>query len=146
MTIRGISRCGGLLLLLYLLQACSVDRDVSKSELHRKADPVMVWGGESSDGYLKVELWDRGTMKHKPFQELIVYHPDGELETYSGLMTKLPQDLHPAPGAWQVFVRLPEYPYRLSAIVAMQCPNGTLRLYLNASPDLRGPCEVRPVF
>jgi hypothetical protein len=108
---------------------------------------MLVWGGESLMGYLKVELRGANPQSRTFLLELRVYRSDGSVNSYSGLMVELPNELRPpgSAGVWQAFVHFPDSVQQNQMIVAMISPDGLLRLFVARAPDARSPSELRPL-
>lgn len=114
-----------------LLGGCGAESESPYGELSRSA-PVMVWGGASILGYLRVELFAGSTRKQPAVQELVVCNANGAVSSYRGFMINLPDDLPSTPGAWRAFVRTPDdfkANHFAPAMIAVVSPVGVLRLY-----------------
>lgn len=95
---------------------------------------VMTWGGTSSIGYLRVELWSEQRLGHAPKQELRIYQTDGTVYTYRGAMVTAPRDKLGASDQREVFVRssdhLLENKFMNSpTVLAAVSQTGVLRLF-----------------
>lgn len=114
-----------------------------------QSSPVMVWGGVSYLGYVRVELLAGQSPERPSVQELLVNCSDGSVRRYRGRMIRLPGDLVAARGPWQVFVRTPEDIARtgrsVPEMMASVSPTGVLRLYEFSTSNGDGACDLPPI-
>lgn len=117
----------------------------------RQSAPLMVWGGSSYIGFLRVELWAGQSPEHHNLQELQVTSTRSPVRRYSGHMVSIPSDLlaDRDRGQWSAFVLSTEDIEKsrgvVPAMLAAVSPAGVLRLYEFSNGDGIGAIDLPPL-